>query len=145
MNDTSRSNPPIFVPTLTEVVRPETSQTQTPIRPSPIANLPLALPAEFANLLEGWPVGPNTSPQPVAESSAVDVTELSPAVLERILLRVELTLESRLQATVDNVVESHVRSFKAALKAQISEAILDAVKNAVRQETSASLPDSFRR
>ncbi len=145
MNESSRPTPPNFVPTLTEVVRPETVQTQTPISPPPLGNPPLALPAEFANLLEGWPVGLNTSPQLATESPAVDVTELSPAVLERILSRVELTLASRLQVTIDNLVESHVRSFKAVLKAQISEAVLDAVNHAVRQETSAPQQDPFRR
>ena len=53
MNETPRSAPPNFVPTLTEVVRPD-----------PIAT-PLALPAEFANLLEGWPAGSNALPSPV--------------------------------------------------------------------------------
>jgi hypothetical protein len=97
----------------------------------------MALPAEFANLLQGWPEGPNTSLQPAMDSLGVDMTELAPAMLERILLRVELSLASRLQVTVDSVIESQMRSFKAAMKAQISETVLDAVKQAVMQETQA--------
>jgi hypothetical protein len=89
------------------------------------------LPAEFANLLDGWPEGLNTSK--------------APAMLERILLRIELALASRLQETVDSVVEAQMRSFKVALRAQISAVVMDVVEQAVRQETAASHPDSSMR
>ncbi len=145
MNDTPRHAPPNFVPTLTEVVRPDTPQAPTPFSTPLGAIPPMALPAEFANLLQGWPEGPNTSPQPAMDSRGVDMTELAPAMLERILLRVELSLASRLQATVDSAIESQMRSFKVALKAHISETVLDAVKQAVMQETQAPSSDSFRR
>ena len=145
MNDTPRSAPPNFVPTLTEVVRPDTTQTQTPFSAPLSVNPPMALPAEFANLLDGWPAGLNTAQQPVNESSSVEMSDPAPAMLERILLRVELSLANRLQVTVDSVVDSHMRSFKAALRAQISETVLDAVNQAVRQENPTSESDSFPR
>jgi hypothetical protein len=123
MNETPRSAPPDFVPTLTEVVRPDPTPT------------PMALPAEFANLLDGWPVGVNTS-QPTAFAAASLSGESSaPAMVERILLRVELALASRLQETIDTVVEAQMRSLKVALRAEISAAVLEAVTRAVRQET----------
>ena len=136
MNETPRPAPPHFVPTLTEVVRPD------PVAP-PAASA--ALPAEFAGLLDGWPVGPNTS-QPTAQKMAnVQVEGLAPAMVERILLRVELSLASRLHETVDAVVEDHMRTLKAALRAQISAVVLDAVNQAVRQETDTPQPDSTQR
>jgi len=119
MNEPTRPTPPPFVPTLTEVVRPD-----------PVAT-PMALPAEFVSLLEGWPEARTTSQ--------------SPAMLERILLRVELSLASRLQETVDSVVEAQMRSFKAALRAQISVVVMEAVTQAVTQEAAAQDPDSPKR
>ena len=133
MNETPRSAPPNFVPTLTEVVRPD-----------PIAT-PLALPAEFANLLEGWPAGSNALPSPVQDMLRDATHDLSPDMLERILLRVELSLASRLQVSIDRVVEAQMQSFKAALRTQISATVLDAVKQAVMQETAALNPDSSQR
>ena len=120
MNEIPRLSPPHFVPTLTEVVRPDPAPT------------PLALPAEFANLLDGWPV-------------SLQVEGLAPAMLERILLRVELSLASRLHETVDAVVEDQMRSLKIALRAQVSAVVLDAVTQAVRQETELPRPDSPQR
>ena len=133
MNETPRHAPPNFVPTLTEVVRPD-----------PVAS-PMALPAEFANLLQGWPDGSNTSPSPTQPTPREAINELPPAMLERILLRVELSLASRLQETVDSVVEAQMRSFKAALRAQISVVVMEAVTQAVTQEAAAQDPDSPRR
>lgn len=125
MNDTPRSAPPDFVPTLTEVVRPD---------PAP-ASTSIALPAEFANLLDGWPAGLNTA-QPIAqETASLSIEGLAPAMVERILLRVELALASHLQETIDTVVEAQMRALKVALRAQISAAVLEAVTQAVRQET----------
>lgn len=133
MNETPRPVPPHFVPTLTEVVRPD------PVAPQAAF---AALPAEFAGLLDGWPVGPNTS-QPAAQKMAnVQVEGLAPAMVERILLRVELSLASHLHETVDAVVEDHMRTMKAALRAQISAVVLDAVNQAVRQETDTPRSDS---
>ncbi len=129
MNETPRHAPPNFVPTLTEVVRPD-----------PVTS-PMALPAEFANLLQGWPDGPNTSPSPIPPTPREAINELAPAMLERILLRVELSLASRLQETVDSVVEAQMQSFKIALRAQISAVVLEAVTHAVRQETAATRPE----
>jgi hypothetical protein len=144
MNDTPRPVPPNFVPTLTEVVQPGAAHSQPSFSTPFSANPPMALPAEFANLLQGWPEGPNTSPSAAQATVALDASGLTPAMLERILLRVELSLASRMQATVESVVESHMRSCKAALTAQISEAVLDAVKLAVIQETAAPHVDSFQ-
>ncbi|MDO9276995.1 MAG: hypothetical protein Q7U05_00340 [Polaromonas sp.] len=121
------------MPTLTEVVRPD-----------PVAT-PLALPAEFANLLNAWPVGSNTSPSPVKEMLRDAPHDLTPDMLERILLRVELSLASRLPVSIDRVVEAQMQSFKAALRVQISATVLDAVKQAVMQETAALNPDSSQR
>jgi len=136
MNETPRPAPPHFVPTLTEVVRPD------PVAPQAAST---ALPAEFAGLLDGWPVGPNNS-QPTAQKMAdVQVEGLAPAMVERILLRVELSLASRLHETVDAVVEDQMRTLKAALRAQISAVVLDAVNQAVRQETDTPRPDSPQR
>jgi hypothetical protein len=102
----------------------------------------MALPAEFANLLDGWPAGLNT-PQPTTEEPAsLHVEGLAPAMVERILLRVELSLANRLQETVDTLVEAQMRSLKVALRAQISAAVLEAVTQAVRQETEAPPPGS---
>ena len=134
MSERPRHAPPNFVPTLTEVVRPDPDDTPSPV--------PLALPAEFANLLEGWPVGPNTATSPVdgtSFSASKDV--LPPAMLERILLRIELSLSSRLKETVDSVVEAHMQSFKGALRAEISATVRDAVKQAVMQETAETQPE----
>ncbi len=141
MNDTPRPAPPNFVPTLTEVVQSEAAPTPTPFSVNP----PMPMPAVFANLLDGWPTGLNTAPQPVNEFSHVETADLAPAMLERILLRVELSLANRLQATIDSVVDSHMRSFKVALKEQISETVLDAVNQAVRQENPPPASDSFPR
>jgi hypothetical protein len=130
MNETPRTAPPHFVPTLTEVVLPDPVPAQT------------ALPAEFASLLDGWPVGPNTS-QPTAPVLAASRVEgLAPGMVERILLRVELSLASRLHETVDAVLEDHMRALKAALRTQLSAVVLEAVNQAVRQETETSRPDS---
>lgn len=130
MNETPRTAPPHFVPTLTEVVRPDPVPAQ------------VALPAEFASLLDGWPVGPNTS-QPTAQVLAASRVEgLAPAMVERILLRVELSLASRLHETVDAVLEDHMRTLKAALRIKVSAVVMEAVNQAVRQETETSRPDS---
>lgn len=137
MNETPRPAPPNFVPTLTEVVRPE-----------PVVNpvlMPLAMPAEFANLLQGWPDGLNASASPFQAPPLIAADDLAPALLERILQRVELSLASRLQATVDSVVEAQMQSFKVALRAQISATVLDAVKQAVEQETAATQPEFLSR
>jgi hypothetical protein len=137
MNETPRPAPPNFVPTLTEVVRPE-----------PVGNpvlMPLAMPAEFANLLQGWPDGLNASASPFHVPPLIATDDLALALLERILQRVELSLASRLQATVDSVVEAQMQSFKVALRAQISATVLDAVKQAVEQETAATQPEFFSR
>ena len=123
MNETPRSTPPDFVPTLTEVVRPDPVATRT------------ALPAEFANLLDGWPVGPNTSQPTAQEAASLSGESPAPAMVERILLRVELALASRLKETIDTVVEVQMHSLKVALRAEISAAVLEAVTQAVRQET----------
>jgi hypothetical protein len=131
MNETPRPAPPNFVPTLTEVVMAE-----------PVARpMPIAMPAEFANLLQGWPDGPNTSPSTVVETSRVATADLAHDIHQRILRRVELSLASRLQATVDSVVEAQMQSFKVALQAQISATVLDAVKQAVLQETASYQPE----
>ena len=134
MSETPRPAPPNFVPTLTEVVRPDPVDTPSPV--------PLALPAEFANLLQGWPVGPNTAMSPVDEASfSASKDLLPPAMLERILLRVELSLSSRLKETVDSVVEAQMQSFKVALRTEISTTVRDVVKQAVMQETAATQPE----
>jgi hypothetical protein len=130
MNETPRTAPPHFVPTLTEVVLPDPVPAQT------------ALPAEFASLLDGWPVGPNTSQPTAPVLAAFRVEGLAPAMVERILLRVELSLASRLHETVDAVLEDHMRALKAALRTQLSAVVLEAVNQAVRQETETSRPDS---
>ena len=131
MNETPRPAPPHFVPTLTEVVRPE-----------PVAT-PMEMPAEFANLLDGWPSSPNASVSSPQESDRVGIECLAPAIVERILLRVELSLASRLQESVDSLVDAQIRELKLALRAQLSEVVLEAVSQAVRQEaeTATPLPD----
>ena len=132
MNETPRPAPPNFVPTLTEVVRPD------PVA----APMPSAMPAEFANLLQGWPDGLNTSPSPSQAPPAVASDDLAPADLpERVLRRVELSLASRLQETVDSVVEAQMQSFKVALRAQISATVLDVVKQALMHETASPQPE----
>lgn len=136
MNETPRPAPPHFVPTLTDVFRSEPVATQA---------APTALPAEFASLLDGWPVGPNTEQPTTQKMVGVQVEGLAPAMVERILLRVELSLASRLHETVDAVVEDHMRRLKAALRNQISAAVLDAITHAVRQETDTPRPDSPQR
>lgn len=128
MNETPRPAPPHFVPTLTEVVRPE-----------PVAT-PLEMPAEFANLLDGWPSSPNASVSSSQESVRVGIESLAPAIVERILLRVELSLASRLQETVDSLVDAQIRELKLALRAQLSEVVLEAVSQAVRQEAETATP-----
>jgi len=131
MSETPRHAPPNFVPTLTEVVRPDPDDIPSQV--------PLALHVEFANLLQGWPVGPNTATSPVDETSFSGSKDLlPPAMLERILLRVELSLSSRLKETVDSVFEAQMQSFKDALRAEISATVRDAVKQAVMQETAAT-------
>lgn len=135
MSETPKPAPPHFVPTLTEVVRPE-----------PVAT-PLELPAEFANLLDGWPSSTNASVPSQQESASVGIESLAPAIVERILLRVELSLASRLQETVDSLVETQMHSLRLALRAQLSEVVLEAVSQAVRQEaettTLRSKPPQF--
>lgn len=128
MNETPRPAPPHFVPTLTEVVKPE-----------PVATPP-AMPAEFANLLDGWPSGLNASVSSPQESASHQLEGLAPAIVERILLRVELSLASRLQETVDILVETQMRALKLALRDQLSGVVLEAVTQAVRQETEAEPP-----
>jgi hypothetical protein len=130
MNDTPRSFPPHFVPTLTEVVRPVHVAT------------PMALPAEFVSLLDGWPAGAKT-PQPASPDVArLHVEGLAPAMVERILLRVELSLASRLQETIDSVVDAQMDSLKVALRTQINAAVLEAVTQAAQQETELPQPSS---
>lgn len=125
MNETPRSAPPNFVPTLTEVVRPD-----------PVAS-PLVLPAEFVNLLEGWPTGLNTPQAPAQETDNLEHSGLAPAMTERILLRVELALANRLQETIDALVEAQMVSLKQALRAKISAEVQVAIAQAVRQETNS--------
>jgi hypothetical protein len=139
MNETPRQTPPHFVPTLTEVVRldPVAPPVVAPVAPVAPA---MALPAEFAGLLDGWPTGLNASAPAAGELPSLDnlPTEgLPAAVVERILLRVELTLASRLQETVDALVEAQMSSLKADLRAQVSAVVLEAVSHAVRQETQS--------
>ena len=133
MNETPRSAPPSFVPTLTEVVRLDSVPA------------PMAMPAEFANLLDGWPTGLNTPQLHAEEPTSLHVAASAPAMVERILLRVELALANRLQETVDTLVEAHMRTLKLALRDQISAAVLEAVTQAVRQETEPPRPDSPHR
>lgn len=128
MNETPRPAPPHFVPTLTEVVRPE-----------PVAT-PLEMPAEFANLLDDWPSSPNASESSPQKSVRVGIESLAPAIVERILLRVELSLASRLQETVDSLVDAQMRELKLALRTQLSEVVLEAVSQAVRQEAETATP-----
>lgn len=130
MNHPPRNAPPHFVPTLTEVVRPEPEAT------------PLAMPAEFANLLDGWPSGLNASASSVQEVAGLQLEGLAPALVERILLRVELSLASRMQETVDGLVDAQLHLLKVALRAQLSAVVLDAVTQAVRQEIDAETPRS---
>jgi hypothetical protein len=130
MNEAPRTAPPHFVPTLTEVVRSDAVPAQA------------ALPAEFASLLDGWPVGPNTSPPTAHVLAGSQVEGLAPAIVERILKRVELSLASRLHETVDAVVEDHMRALKAALRIQVSAVVMEAVNQAVRQETETSRSDT---
>jgi hypothetical protein len=128
MNDISRSAPPHFVPTLTDVVRPNQP-------------LPLALPAEFANLLEGWPgsikVSQPLAPEPTGQP-------LDAALHDRIVSRIERALASDLQASIDSVVELHTRAFKVALQSQISAVLLEAVTQALQQETATPQSENFQ-
>jgi hypothetical protein len=133
MNETPRPAPPHFVPTLTEVVRPE-----------PVV-APLAIPPEFASLLDDWPSGLSAASPSPQDTAGLQVESVVPAIVERILLRVELSLASRLQQTVDSVVEAQMRTLKLALRAQLSAVVLDAVTQAVRQETEPTQPDSPQR
>jgi hypothetical protein len=136
MNETPRQIPPHFVPTLTEVARLD--PVALPVVP-PVA-LAMALPAEFAGLLDGWPAGHNASAPAAQELFGLDSLPfegLPAPVVERILLRIELALASRLQETVDAQVEAQMGALKADLRAQISAAVLEAVNHAVRQETQS--------
>jgi len=99
------------------------------------------MPAEFANLLQGWPDGLNTSQFPSQAPPAVASDDLAPDLPERVLRRVELSLASRLQETVDSVVEAQMQSFKVALRAQISATVLDVVKQALMHETASPQPE----
>jgi hypothetical protein len=110
MNEMPRATPPAFVPTLTEVVRADFADAPASVSP------PMALPVEFANLLEGWPSGLNASQPNVTEAAGPAMSLLAPAVLERLLLHVEGSLASQLQEAVERAVDAQMQALKLSLR-----------------------------
>ena len=103
--------PPRFVPTLTEVVHPDS-----------VLGFPDA-------------VGPNAAPASNPEAS---LQQLEDQVLHRVMQRVDLVLERRLREAVSQLILTHTQALGPRLREEIELVVRESVSQAIAQELPLS-------
>lgn len=108
---TENTQPPRFVPTLTEIVDPEIA---------PAAYQP-----------DGPLADGSAAPAPVSGQSA---RELEEALVQRVLQRVDLILERRLREAVGQVILEHTETLAPRLRDEIEMVVRQSLNQAFAQE-----------
>ena len=106
---TSTSTPPRFVPTLTEVVHPDT----------------------VSDLMDATALSDAST-----SNSDASLHQLEDQVLHRVMQRVDLVLERRLREAVSQLILTHTQTLGPRLREEIELVVRESVSQAIAQELS---------